>query len=311
MRCPTLHSFVRLPLSLLTRLAGRFHATLSFESPLSISCTICNYFTALGYYPFNLLLFTLFASRSDGWQHCADLMRYQLALLLLFVLYVLWRMTLSTAERRVRDSSLLLLVALQLWVDWHGWHASKQAVANFQSWAESDSEEWSSGRHTAVDHSAHSHHHSPIQPPPHTSTTAWPSYPYQLGVQCGVGFSIHLVRLALVNVAFTAAVALAFVLRVASEWVSDEKKDRVWAVWDGAVDWVERQWSQLRRRASRVKRRYQRQQRHAAVAGWPHDADSDFEADEEDEMDEMDEEEGLHKQLDGRPGMRATDKLLP
>jgi len=306
MRCLSIQSLFRPLVSLLTRLAVRFHSTLSFDSPLSISCTLCNYFTALGYYPFNLLLYTLFAARPDGWQHCADLMRYQLALLALFLLYVLWRLTLSTAKRRVRDGSLLVLAAVQLWVDWHGWYASKQAIANFQAWAEVDDEEWTGGRHSAIDHSAHSHRHLPVQPPPLTSATAWPSSPYQLSEQCGGGFSVHLLRLVLINVAFTAAVAAAFVLRVGGDWVSEERKERVWAVWDGAVEWAERQWTRLRRRARRVRQRYQRrQQRAGAMAGASHDADSDSDADDG-EYDDVDEEGGVLQH-----GMNARDRLLP
>ena len=295
---------------LATRLAVRFHSTLSFDSPLSISCTLCNYFTAIGYYPFNLLIYVLYASRPDGWTHCADLMRYQLALLALFALYVAWRIAFSSSKRRVRDGSLLVLVALQLWVDWHGWYASTQAVANFQAWHEADDEEWSSGAHTAVDHSAHSHKHSPVQPPLPSSSSLvdWPSSPYQLSVQCGVGFSIHLVRLSLVNVAFTAAVALAFVLRIASERVSDEQKDRAWALWDAAVERVERQWQRLRQRARRVRLRHQRRrQRGGASSGVLHEADSDSDSDEWDGADGA-LEDGTQLLLTGRHGTSATER---
>ena len=322
MRSLSLACLCRPLASAVSGVAVRFHSTLSFDSPLSISCTLCNYFTALGYYPFNLLLYTLFASRPDGWLHCTDLMRYQLALLLLFVLYVLWRLTLSTAKQRLRDGSLLVLVALQLWVDWHGWHAGKQAVTNFQAWAEADDEEWTGGLHTSIDHSTHSHTHLPIQPPPLSSHLVYsllPSSPYQLDEQCGSGFSIHLVRVVLANVAFTAAVAMAFVLRLGGEWMSEETKERAWAVWDGGVEWLERRWAVVRRRVRRVKQRYGRQQQqqrwqNGSMAGRSHDeVYSESDADE-DECGEIDEEGGTIEQANGRRGSDCTsvrDRLLP
>ena len=229
-------------------------SSLSSPSPLSISCALCNYLTLLAYYPINLALYVLFSLRFDAWSRCYDLQRYLLAFLLLFLLLLLWRLG-AHASPRLREPLLLLLLAAQLYVNWHGWMASKQAIRSF-----------------------HSSHHPdvsavlPPQPYPPSSPLSPPSFPYALDASCGRDESIHEVRVVLVDVAFTTAACLAYALRMALNRVSEERKEGWWTLWDAALDWLEDGLAKVRRRVARKSK-----------AGPYAQLDSDDDSDEEED----------------------------
>jgi hypothetical protein len=221
--------------SLPSSAVSRLRSSLASPSPLSISCALCNYLTLLAYYPINLALYLLFSLHFDAWTRCYDLQRYLVYFLLLFLLLLLWRLCAHTRPR-LREPLLLLLLVAQLYVNWHGWQASKQAIRAFRS-----------SQHPEV---------TPVLPPdpyPPSSLLSAPSFPYALDSSCGRDDSIHEVRVVLVDVAFTSAACLAYVLRMTLNRVSEERKEGWWTLWDALVDWVEDGLAKVRRRA--IKRR--------------------------------------------------------